>query len=75
MKYAPRHPPDLRQELDRLRQVLEGPTVGSIRLDVRYAAPQNPVVGLIVYADGTLWNPGGGQGAYIYYGSTWNKLG
>ncbi len=75
MKYAPRFPPDLKDELRRLEQVLSGPTVGALRLDVRYAAPQNPVAGMIVYADGTSWDPGSGEGVYCYYGSTWNLLG
>lgn len=75
MKYVPRNPPDLRQELERLRQVLDGPTLGSLRLDVRYSAPQNPVAGMIVYADGTSWDPGSGEGIYAYYGSAWNLLG
>lgn len=28
--------------------------------------PTNPVVGLVVYADGTSWNPGRGEGLYLY---------
>lgn len=38
-------------------------------------APSSPVVGDIVYADGTDWDPGSGAGIYAYYGSAWNKLG
>lgn len=37
--------------------------------------PTKPYEGLTVGADGTNWNPGGGQGVYTYYNSTWNKLG
>ena len=33
------------------------------------------VDGKIVYADGSTWNPGSGEGAYIYYNSAWNYLG
>lgn len=30
--------------------------------------------GTLAYADGTTWNPGGGEGLYIYYATAWNKL-
>ena len=36
--------------------------------------PLRPRIGLIVYADGTDWDPSGGEGLYVYDGSTWNKL-
>jgi len=32
------------------------------------------VDGTLVYADGTSWDPGSGEGFYAYYNSTWNKL-
>lgn len=38
------------------------------------SAPISPVDGTIIYTDGVTYNPGGGQGLYIYYNSTWNKL-
>lgn len=31
--------------------------------------------GLIAGADGVVWDPGSGQGLYIYYGGSWHKLG
>ncbi len=37
--------------------------------------PKRLIPGLVVLADGTNWNPGSGQGLYIYYGSSWHKLG
>lgn len=40
------------------------------------STPGSPVDGMIAYADGSGWNPGGqGKGIYAYYNSTWNKLG
>jgi len=33
-----------------------------------------PRDGDIRYADGTNWNPSGGEGIYAYYNATWNKL-
>jgi hypothetical protein len=41
-----------------------------------YAPPPNPRAGMIVYADGTSWNPGSGQGVYRYsLAGTWVFLG
>jgi len=37
--------------------------------------PYHKYDGLTVFADGTNWNPGSGQGIYTYYASAWNKLG
>lgn len=39
------------------------------------AEPSRPRDGIIVYADGTNWDPGTGEGYYGYYGSAWRKLG
>ena len=44
-------------------------------LSQRTVAPTAPQDGQIEYADGTAWNPGSGEGAYIYYASAWHKLG
>jgi len=42
---------------------------------LQYAAPSKLREGMIRFADGTTWNPGGGKGLYIYYSGAWNKLG
>ena len=39
-----------------------------------YAPPSNPREGMIVYADGTEWNPGSGKGVYVFTGAAWSKL-
>lgn len=39
------------------------------------AEPVKPQEGMIVFADGTNWNPGSGKGIYYYNGTTWVKLG
>ena len=44
-------------------------------LDQVHAEPDKPRDGDIRLADGSDWNPGGGQGVYCYYNSTWNRLG
>jgi len=44
--------------------------------DIHYAEPEKPREGDIVVADGTHWNPGGGEGAYRYTAAgTWSRLG
>lgn len=40
-----------------------------------HAAPMRLRDYMIVAADGTDWNPGSGQGVYVYYASAWHKLG
>lgn len=40
-------------------------------LNVAVAKPRE---GMVVYADGTNWNPGGGKGVYVYTGGAWSKL-
>lgn len=39
-----------------------------------FAEPTKPREGMIVYADGTSWNPGAGKGVYVYTGAAWSKL-
>ena len=40
-----------------------------------HSEPNKLYTGLTILADGTDWNPGGGQGVYTYYGAAWHKLG
>ena len=35
-----------------------------MELEVMYAAPAKLRTGMVVYADGTTWNPGSGEGIY-----------
>ena len=39
------------------------------------AVPVRPRAGMVVFADGTNWNPGSGIGFYGYHSGAWNKLG
>lgn len=50
---------------------------GVYQLPVMTAEPQHLREGLMVYADGTTWNPGSGVGVYVYKGAAtgWVKLG
>ena len=45
-----------------------------IFLALHNVAPTKPREGMIAFADGTNWNPGGGKGIYGYYNGTWNKF-
>ena len=63
----------LRHELELISTALQETTA----LDLRpiYAAPTRPRAGMIVYADGTSWNPGAGEGVYTYtLAGAWSKL-
>jgi hypothetical protein len=46
-----------------------------VRLRQYNVEPSKPRDGLTVYADGTNWDPGSGEGVYTYYSSAWHKLG
>jgi hypothetical protein len=44
-------------------------------LDVSHIPPTRPRAGLLAYADGTNWNPGSGEGLYVYKSTGWKFLG
>lgn len=50
--------------------------VETLELELRpiHAAPEKPREGMIVYADGTDWNPGSGRGVYVRGPAAWEKL-
>lgn len=76
MSYSPSKPPSvsspdaqalaayLTDELQVLASSLR--SVDSVVYSVSNAAPIRPRVGTVVYADGTNWNPGAGEGLYVY---------
>ena len=43
-------------------------------LNILAAEPVDKKNGMIVHADGTIWNPGSGAGFYGYAGGAWVKL-
>lgn len=63
----------LRQELEAIAQTIPAPDF--LQLTKLTVEPTKPRDGLTVYADGTEWDPGSGEGVYTYYGSAWHKLG
>jgi hypothetical protein len=75
---VPTNPADyqrfMREELDKIAAALR--LVADGHIDPTYAAPDKPRQGDIRYADGTLWNPGGGEGIYFFNsGGVWVQMG
>ena len=81
IRYTPSPVPDeaedipayLRQEFDRMSATINNIADG--HFDVSNVAPSKPRTGDIRHADGTNWNPGAGEGVYIYLSTgAWSKL-
>lgn len=76
MRYLKGNGQELTYELNRIQQWTEDPSVPYFYLEKVENAPARPVDGMVAYADGTSWNPGGGgEGCYMYYAGAWNRLG
>ena len=70
---APDQLPDyLFSELNKLGDVVFN--LDTFRLEPTFVAPPKKRDGDIRYADGTKWNPSGGEGIYAFFNNTWNKL-
>lgn len=63
----------VRRELGRLEQSFFD--LDMIQLKETFVVVQFPREGMVVFADGVQWNPGGGRGFYGYHTGAWNKLG
>lgn len=83
MTYIPQQCPDIAGDTEALRRWVQDEFLRvaqglvdaeELRLVIRYAAPAGPVDGMVVFADGTTWNPGSGRGAYERRSGTWVKL-
>ena len=59
----------IRRELGRI--IAEQAEPSSPQLLVWHKAPERLRVGLLVYADGTDWNPGSGEGLYVFKSTGW----
>jgi hypothetical protein len=66
-------PAYLRQETARMAQAAQA-GVDALDLDELAAEPVKYDTGKVVFADGTIWNPGAGRGVYVYDGG-WLKVG
>ena len=49
--------------------------ISEVQLTKLHVEPDKPRVGMVVYADGSDWNPGSGAGFYGHSGSGWVQLG
>lgn len=63
-----------RVELQKIQKAMAS-SQPALFLDTLYASPARVFEGMIVLADGTLWNPGSGAGFYGYRGGAWRLLG
>ena len=62
---------DFTKVFDWMRQ----PVAFELGFEELHEAPAKPFVGLVAYADGTNWNPGSGEGLYVYKSGGWALLG
>lgn len=53
------------------RALVSWTTVQYVELHVE---PARPRVGMVAYADGTDWDPGSGEGLYVYKSGGWTLL-
>lgn len=83
MRYVPKTvplntPPGLRDwlasELRRIARSMVEPVADIYTLEPLAAEPTRRADGMIVYANGTDWNPGSGAGFYGYQAGAWVKL-
>ena len=60
---------------DEFKEVEKGfQDLDRIRLATSFVEPAKKRDGDIAFADGTEWDPGNGEGLYIYHSGTWNAL-
>jgi len=64
----------LEEEVDLIEQAINRPSITRLNLQELNAEPERPRDGDLVYADGTNWNPGSGEGGYLRENGSWVKL-
>lgn len=78
MSYEPTFPGEsitpqwLYDELQRVGTEMNRPA--GLFFDVLHEEPPKPQDGMVAFADGTDWNPGGGGGLYQRVAGAWVKL-
>jgi hypothetical protein len=66
----------LQSEIERITDGLESPFTHQLLEPLAVEpARRSTTQAMVVYADGTNWDPGSGEGIYAYYSGTWTKLG
>lgn len=82
--YAPQELPEtsvedlaraVTEELKRIAESLTNPEFDTISLVEKNVSLDKPRDGVVVNADGTNFDPGGGKGIYYFNGSSYIKLG
>lgn len=82
MSYVPSIMPELK-EVEELRKFLESEMTriaqafqshNFVVFQILHVVPERPTPGMVVFADGTDWNPGSGRGLYEYRVASWVKL-
>lgn len=82
MTYTPTRVPNL-TTVDELRKFVEEEfqllsrsfqNTKNLQIEVLHTEPAKPREGMIVYADGSDWNPGSGDGFYGREAGAWVKL-
>lgn len=63
----------INREFTAVARALANPDL--VHLDTLHVEPKRPRSGMVVFADGTDWDPGSGQGFYGYNGTAWVLLG
>lgn len=71
---VPRTYDELRLWLDAETQRIANTIMRCADLPVSNAAPERPRVGMMRYADGTGWDPGSGEGLYVYKTAGWTFI-
>lgn len=66
-------PTYLNDQLSKIAQAISLPR-DELYLEPQFRAPVKPRRGMLVYADGTSWNPGSGEGVYVFK-AAWVFLG
>lgn len=78
-KPAPTDPAKLPAHIDQLEQRIEESArrgSGAAYYEVLYEEPSKLTAGMVVYADGSSFNPGSGEGLYRYsLAGSWVHLG
>jgi len=65
-------PQYLQTELLKLKSVIRSVIEGGV--EVYHTAPDRVWDGRMVLADGSDWDPGYGEGVYVYYAGDWQLL-
>ena len=64
--------PEIISMFQQIARWTEDPT--QVLVHEQHVEPDKPRLGLLVFADGTDWNPGSGAGLYVYKAAGWTFI-